>query len=226
MSSPLVAGFNPHFQIGLDVAARRCLVVGGGHEALDKTQRLLDAGAHVVVVTRSAAPKLQALAAAGRIELRLRAFRRTDLRRTRLVVNTAVGDPRIAARVWRSARRRKVLINTYDTPSQSTVAMAALVKSGHLRISVSTSNASPALAGKLRRGLTLLFDDTFDDYLEALGRVRRYLRESEPDRARRIALLQELVADFRIAGELHYPEGWRLRMQEILEPSTSQPAPR
>ena len=37
------------FQINLDVKDRPCLVVGGGEEAADKANRLLEAGAKVTI---------------------------------------------------------------------------------------------------------------------------------------------------------------------------------
>ena len=39
------------FQINLDVKDRPCLVVGGGEEAADKANRLLEAGAKVTFVS-------------------------------------------------------------------------------------------------------------------------------------------------------------------------------
>ena len=42
------------FQINLDVKDRPCLVVGGGEEAADKANRLLEAGAKVTIIS----PKL------------------------------------------------------------------------------------------------------------------------------------------------------------------------
>ena len=148
------AEFNPHFQVGLDVAGRRCLVIGGGDEAGDKTGRLLEARAEVLVV----APQLKNLrlrewAAAGRIRHRPRRYRPTDLRHAHLVLNTVRSDAALCRRVFAQARRRRIPINTFDLPRYSTLAMAALVTCGHLRVSISTSNAAPALASRLRRDL-------------------------------------------------------------------------
>lgn len=152
------AEFNPHFQVGLDVAGRRCLVIGGGAEAGDKTGRLLQAGAAVVVVAPELNAELRAWAAAGRIRHCPRRYRRGDLRGAVLVLNTVRSDAPLCRRVFAQARRRRIPINTYDLPQYSTVAMAALAACGHLRVSISTSNAAPALAGRLRRDLETIFE--------------------------------------------------------------------
>ena len=49
---------NPLFQVGLDVLNRTCLVLGGGREAEEKTDRLLDAGARVVLLATDLTPAL------------------------------------------------------------------------------------------------------------------------------------------------------------------------
>ena len=208
-------GFNPHFQLGLDVLGRRCLVVGGGDEAADKTERLLAAGATPLVVAPDANATLREHGTAGRILLRPRPFRGSDARGVALIINTARDDRRLVDRVWRAARRHRVPINTFDTPDRSTVAMAAQVARGHLRISVSTSNASPALAGRLRAELARLFDDELEEYLAALGEVRAVLREREPDPAKRRRLLTELVDGVSIEGRLRLPADWRDRVATL-----------
>ena len=154
------AEFNPHFQVGLDVAGRRCLVIGGGAEAGDKTRRLLEARADVLVVAPELNRELRQWTAAGRIRCRPRRYRRRDLRGAHLVLNTVRSDDTLCRRVFAQARRRRIPINTFDLPRYSTLAMAALVTCGHLRISISTSNTAPALAGRLRRDLETILGET------------------------------------------------------------------
>ena len=147
------AEFNPHFQVGLDLAGRRCLVIGGGAEASDKAGRLLEAQAEVLVVAPVVNAPLQDWAAGGRIHHQRRRYRNSDLHGVHLVLNTVRSDAALCQQVFAQAQRERIPINTFDLPRYSTMAMAALVTCGHLRISISTSNAAPALAGRLRREL-------------------------------------------------------------------------
>lgn len=207
---------NPYFQVGLDVRDRPCLIIGGGREAADKGGRLLEAGGRLKVVSPRLVPPLQAWAAEGRLQYLPRRWEPGDLDSVFLVLNT-VRDPELARQVFALAGERQLLINTYDQPEFSNLGMAALVHPGHLRLSISTSNASPALSRRLRQDLEKLFDGEFAEYLEQLARVRQRLREREPDPKRRIRLLRGLVKDFRLEGKLHYPENWREKVRELLE---------
>ena len=210
------AEFNPHFQVGLDVAGRRCLVIGGGAEAGDKTGRLLQAGAEVLVVAPELNRELQEWAAAGRIRHHPRRYRRRDLHGVHLVLNTVREDAALCRSVFAQASRRRIPINTFDLPQYSTLAMAALVTCGHLRLSISTSNAAPALAGHLRRDLEqLLRGSELELFLDALGQTRQLVRQRVASAAERRALLRGLVDGFQLTGAVQLPPAWRRRLSTV-----------
>ena len=209
-------GLNPLFQVGLNVQGRTCLVLGGGDEAQDKGGRLLDAGARVVLVSPEATPALAAWAGAGRLEWRRRPFEPADLDGAFLVVNTVRGEPATAQSVFAQAVGRGILVNTYDDPARSHFGMAALVAAGPLRVSISTSNASPALASRLRQDLESVFGDQFVAYLEGLARVRAHLKATEPEFAQRRRLLRSLVAEAKLEGTYRLPPDWRGRIEAVL----------
>lgn len=213
MSSP---SQNPYFQVGLDVATQSCLVIGGSQEAEDKACRLLDAGATLVVVSPRVTPRLESLAQENRLLWHRRGFQMDDLAGVHLVVNS-VEDTALAEQVYERACQDRLLINSYDQPTYSNFGMAALVHPGPLRISISTSNASPALASRLRQDLEQLFDEEFVEYIDQLSRVRQHLRQQMTDRAARMELLRSLVADFRLEGGLRYPEDWREKLAGLLD---------
>lgn len=217
IGTPEGTEFNPHFQVGLDVAGRPCLVIGGGGEACDKTGRLLAARADVLVVAPELHPELAALHAAGSIRCRRRKFRDSDLRGVHLVINTVRSDRTLCATVFASAQRRRILINTYDLPHYSTLAMSALVTCGHLRISVSTSNAAPAVAGRLRRDLAevLAGDPDLEQYLDMLGRIRILAKQRIGNPGERRALLRGLVDGLRLHGTIELPRNWRHQLATV-----------
>ena len=232
------AEFNPHFQVGLDLAGRRCLVIGGGTEAGDKTGRLLQARAEVLVVAPELHPRLQEWSAAGRIRHRPRRYRRGDLRGVHLVLNTVRADAALCRRVFAQACRRRIPINTFDLPRYSTLAMAALVTCGHLRVSISTSNAAPALAGRLRRDLETILRAPADgagqargdvseleQFLDALGQVRKLAGRRLASAADRRALLRGLVDGFRVTGSVQLPPAWRRRLGAVRTELERQPEP-
>lgn len=206
---------NPYFQVGLDVLEQPCLVIGGGREAEDKAGRLLAAGARLTLVSPSATPALAEWAAAGRLTYHRRCFAEGDLDGVFLVLNT-VRDSALTARVHALALMHKALINSYDNPAYSNVGMVALVQPGHLRLSISTSNASPALSRRLRQDLEEIFAGEFAAYLDRLAEVRQRVRAKVADRETRFALLRALVSGFRLEGTLRYPADWKRRVEALL----------
>ena len=214
---------NPYFQIGLDVMGRHCLVVGGGAEAEEKSARLLEAGARVWIVSPDLTEQLKVWHEDGRVGHRARLFEPSDLEGVLVVMNTLEGNPEMAREIYELASERGILINTFDNPTLSNIGMAALVHPGHLRISISTSNASPSLAARLRAGLDDICDDEFVDYLDCLGRVRTHLKSSVSDRKQRVELLRSLTDGFRIAASLSYPEDWRQKASALLSSSGTSP---
>ena len=206
---------NPYFQVGLDVMEQPCLVIGGGREAEDKAGRLLAAGARLTVVSPSATPALVEWAAAGRLTHHPRRFVERDLDGIFLVLNT-VRKSALTTRVFKFALAHKVLINSYDNPAYSNFGMVALVHPGHLRLSISTSNASPALSSRLRQDLEEIFDEEFTSYLDCLAEARQRVRTKVADRETRFTLLRSLVSGFRLEGTLRYPADWKRHVDALL----------
>ena len=231
IGTPEGTDFNPHFQVGLDVAGRSCLVIGGGGEACDKVGRLLAAHAEVLVVAPELQAELAALHADGRIRWRRRRFRDSDLRGVHLVINTVRSDRDLCSSVFATAQRRRIPINTYDLPQYSTLAMAALVTCGHLRISISTSNAAPALASRLRRDLSDLLDADGEvaEFLAALGEIRTLAKQRIADAGERRTLLRGLADGVHLRGAVDLPTDWRQRLAaraaELRERATRLPPP-
>ena len=208
---------NPGFQVGVDVRGRRCLVIGGGTEAADKSGRLVSSGARVAVVSPTLCPPLRQLLDEGLVEYCQRNFSETDLDGAFVVVNTVSDDSDLTARVYELACRRSCLINSFDQPAFSNFGMAALVAPGHLRVSVSTSNASPSLARRLRQDLEAIFaNDEFVEYLDRLGQVRLHLKKAVENPQRRAELLKSLTSGFSLEGVLTLPDSWRDKVETAL----------
>ena len=130
----------------LDVAGRRCLVVGGGAVGLEKAAGLLACGARVTVVS----PELDEGFARARRRVASRArYRRRDLEGAFLVI-AATSDRAVNERVHRDAEARGMLCNVADVPDLCNFILPAVHREGPIAVAVSTGGASPALAKRLR----------------------------------------------------------------------------
>lgn len=206
---------NPGFQISLDVRGRSCLVIGGDEEAVEKIERLLDAEAKVTVLNPTLHSALRKLTASGKIVHRGRTFRTTDVQGgVTLVANTLRNDSDLAKLLFDLAKTERFLVWSIDQPELSTVMMPAIVRRGHLRMAISTSGASPALAKALRQDLELIFDDEFGECLNWLGSVREELRKEELSENKRRERLQQMVEGVRVNGKIELPKAWVEKTQE------------
>ncbi len=195
------------FQINLDVKDRPCIVVGGGGEATEKTKKLLDAGARVTVISPNLSDELKVLAASARVLHRGRRFKASDVDGgIWLVINTVRTDDILSRDLYNLAKQKGFLLCSTDQPDCSTFTMPALVARGPLRIAISTSGVSPALAKRLREDLEPLFDERFEVFLEWLDAYRTHLMATEPHIEKRQQLLRDAVAKVKLHAKIEFPK--------------------
>jgi precorrin-2 dehydrogenase/sirohydrochlorin ferrochelatase len=168
------------FPLFLKLDGRRALVVGGGNIAALRVQQLVRAGAMVTVISPEAGAEMEALARAGSIVLVRRGFERTDLSQRCFVVIAATNDPAVQQAVSEEAERLGILCNVVDNPGCSNFYTPAVVERGDLKIAISTSGRSPALAGKLRQYLEEAVPENAADLTQTVGLLRSKLRLEIP----------------------------------------------
>ncbi|MGE0642741.1 MAG: bifunctional precorrin-2 dehydrogenase/sirohydrochlorin ferrochelatase [Nitrospira sp.] len=199
---------NPGFPLVLDVRGWPVVVIGGDEEASEKSQRLLDSGARVTVISPTLNESLRHLAASGKVIHRARFFRDADLEHTILILNTMRGDRDFAQMLLVKSREKGVLLWSVDYPEASSVTMPAVVAVGHVRIAISTSGMAPALSGFIKEDLEHILTGEFVDFVEWLGQLREQAKANEPDAEKRRALLREALDGFRFLGRVQYPKVW------------------
>ncbi len=208
---------NAGFQLTLDLEGRQCLVIGGDEEAVEKVNRLLEAGAKVTVVNPTLHVELRKLTASGKIIHRGRTFRSSDAQGVVLILNALKDDLALAKSIFELAKTERCLVWSMDLPEYSTITMPALVKRGNLRLAISTSGTAPILAKVIRQNLESIFDEEFEQFLDWLGVLREELKNTENSDLRRRERLTEAINGFQIMGELRYPNSWKLSSEEQVE---------
>lgn len=207
---------NPGFPLVLDVRGWPVLVIGGDEEAAEKSQRLLESGARVTVLSPTLNEPLRLLAASGKIIHRGRLFRETDLEHAILILNTIRGDRDFAQMLSTKAREKRVLLWSVDYPEASSVTMPAVVATGHVRVAISTSGVAPALSGFMKEDLERILDAEFIEFVEWLGHLREQAKTTESDSEKRRALLHDALDGFRFLGKVRYPKVWLERRTETV----------
>ena len=158
-----------HYVACLDLAGKRCLVIGEGAIADEKTAALAACGAEVVVA-ETYEPAL--------------------LDEVWLVV---VADPKQGGRVYADATARNVFCNVADVPEQCSFILPALHRRGPITVAVSTGGASPALAQWLRDRFAVQVDFEHEQLAYELRRIRPWVKRNFHTYAERREYFRERV---------------------------------
>lgn len=208
------------YPVALELAGRRCVVVGGGAEAERKVRGLLEAEGTVVVVDPDLTAGLTGLSRRGEVAHIARPYSRGDLDGAFLVI-AATEDRAVRAAVFAEAEATGVLCNAVDDIPHCHFAVPSIVRRGELLLAVSTGGRAPALAKRLRRRLSREFDWEYAALVDVLGQVRA---ETLPERtvdfaiwAQRWAAALEEEADLLALVAAGDVEAARGRMRAHLE---------
>jgi uroporphyrin-III C-methyltransferase / precorrin-2 dehydrogenase / sirohydrochlorin ferrochelatase len=168
----------------VDLAGRRCVVLGDTELAAEKAEGLRLAGAEVVWQRRPFSPG--------------------DFAGAWLAID-ASGDAVGNAAAHAEAEREQVLLNVVDVTDKCVWIAPAIVRRGPLQVAISTAGESPFLASTLRARLERWLGEEWGPFTSLVGRVRRRLRArgvplAEQTRVYR-GLLRPEVRDLLRGGE-------------------------
>jgi precorrin-2 dehydrogenase/sirohydrochlorin ferrochelatase len=165
----------PFYMACLKLTGRRCLVVGGGAVGLEKVEGLLACDGQVTLVSPSAIPELEHLAAEGSIIWERRSYRAEDLEGAFMAI-AATGDTDINVRVYEDAERRAMLVNVVDVPPLCNFILPAVFRSGPLAVAISTAGASPALAKRIKRQIAEEYGEPYAVLAGLLNEARGWAK--------------------------------------------------
>jgi siroheme synthase-like protein len=181
-----------YYPVLLDLAGKRCLVIGGRWSAEERVRGLLDAGAQVTVRHPELRPALQPLWSAGRIAWDARDYEAGALDGYFLAVS-ATHDAELNHRIREEAESRGVLFSAVDDIPNSRFIYPAIHREGDLIVAVSTSGRSPALASWLRDRFAGELGPEYARFLEILGVLRPEVAARFPEFETRKRLWQRIV---------------------------------
>ena len=174
----------------LDLAGRRCVVVGGGAVGCEKAAGLLACDAAVTVIS----PRLHASFADLDVEWLPRGYRTGDLDGAFLVI-ASTSDPEVDSLVFRDAEELGKLCNVADVPELCSFILPAVHREGTIAVAVSTGGASPALAKRLRSQIAELVGPEHAELAEELRAMRPGVKERFPTYEERRDYFEEIVAE-------------------------------
>lgn len=228
----------PPYPVGLRLAGRRVVVVGGGSVCQRRLPTLLTAGARVVVVSPQVRPAIEAMVAAGEVTLLHRRYRPGDLEGAWYALATT--DHRdVNAAVVAEAEQRQIFCVRADDAIQGSAWTPASGRHDEVTVAV-TSNRDPRRSAAIRdsvlkalrdgrladphrpvpeSGVVLVGGGPGDPELVTLA-GRRALFEADvvvADRLAPRALLDELPPQVEIVDVSKLPRGRSTSQQAINE---------
>jgi precorrin-2 dehydrogenase/sirohydrochlorin ferrochelatase len=178
----------------LDIAGRRCVVIGGGQVATRKVASLLECGADVQVISPRLTPALEAASARAAVSVERRPYQPGDLRGA-FVAIAATDSAAVNARVAAEAQATNVLVTVCDDPAASTITGMATVRRGQVSVSIGTNGESPALSRLVRDEIEHLLTPEYAVLLQLIAAERQAARgQSIPADRWRSAVTPDLLA--------------------------------
>ncbi len=165
------------YPVSLNLAGKRCIVVGGGKVATRKTLALVAAGACVTVIAPQLTSQLAQLRDRGLVDHLPRRYQDGDLAEA-FVTIAATDDPATNLAVAIEARRHRALVNVADDASLSDFSVPAVLRRGDMAIAVTSGGNSPAMAGWVRDRLAELLPVEYEELLSVVAHVRAQMAAS------------------------------------------------
>jgi siroheme synthase-like protein len=181
------------FPVLLELAGRRCVVIGALPIREGKVESLLGGGAtDVLVVSTAPSDHLDELELLEGVQIARRTWTSADLAGAFLVI-AHDAEPGERSRLSAAARRAGALVNIVDDIPACDWAMPAIVRRGELLIAIGTGGASPALARKMRKRLEAEYGPEWAEVLRVLREVRAETMPLLPDFRHRSARWREAL---------------------------------
>ncbi len=162
-----------YYPIFVNLARKKCLVVGAGQVGRRKINTLASCGADEVLVLDIDPLNAECAEIAGNPNVRFecRPFSHADLD-GRFLVIASTSSEALNWEISRECQKRGLLCNIVDQPEKCSFIVPALYAQGDLTIAVSTGGGSPALARKIRKGLHAFFGSEYGAFLTLMGTLR------------------------------------------------------
>lgn len=175
-----------------NLSGRRCVVIGGDHEAERKAHELVDCNAAVEVVAPEATRRIAASDAAGSLTWHRRDYVEGDLKDAFLAIVSETNPARTAP-IYKEAMAEKVLFNAMDDVDHCTFVAGSVVRREQLVVAISTSGAAPALSVRMRQEMEDRYGPEFATFLRIMKALRAPMAATYPEFKTRKRLWYEIV---------------------------------
>ncbi|MCX8150701.1 MAG: bifunctional precorrin-2 dehydrogenase/sirohydrochlorin ferrochelatase [Candidatus Bathyarchaeota archaeon] len=193
--------------IDFKIVGKHVVIIGGGAEGYRKTTDFLEAGASILVVSKSFSEKIKQLAQKDRIKLRQEEVQSavtflSNVNPKPDIIVAVTNNHQLNAELVKFSKSRRWMVYAPDNPEESDFTLPAVTKVGDIQIGISTGGKSPVMASVLRRRIENLV--TYEDLLQVKlqNHIRKTLRHKVQEQKIRKELLYSIVENLEIKKAL------------------------
>ena len=194
------------------------MVIGGGSESYRKTQSFIDSGAKIWVISKDFSTGIQKLGEEKKV-----ALLKTEVQDAKAFVDSlnpkpdvflaATDNSELNLELVKAAKSVGCMVYAVDNPALSDFILPAVAHVGDVKIAVSTSGKSPAMARALRERIEEMIQPEDLLEIELQSQIRSILKEQVSDPNVRSKLLNEILNNDNIKQVLK--EGKLREAQEM-----------
>ena len=178
------------YPVNVEIKDMEITIIGGGDVAYRKCKNFLAFDKCVKVVSNNFIDKFSELK--DKIEIIEDVYKEEYIKNSFIVV-AATNNKEINQKIGIYCRNNGKLVNVVDDIDLSNYTVPSYVKRGDLLISISTGGKSPSLSSKIKRELEEKYDDSYEEYIDLLGKMRKDIISNTEDIMLRKKKLNELV---------------------------------
>lgn len=181
-----------YYPIMLNITDKTCIIIGGGNVAYRKIVSLLEYNARIIVISSNIDQKIKKLNDENKLEWISRDYKTGDIDNACLLF-AATNNKQANQEIYEEAWLKNIPVNIVDAPDLCNFMIPSKIERGDLTITVSTGGKSPLLAKKIRQELEKKFDNSYADFLNLMGELRRISIAEITDKNKREDLYKEIV---------------------------------
>ena len=178
------------YSINLELDKFEVVIIGGGEVAYRKCKNFIDFNKKVKVIAPKFIKEFQGLR--DKVELIEDIYKEEYIKDSFIVV-AATNNKDVNKAIGEYCNLNNKLVNVVDSIELSKYTVPSYIKRGDLLISVSTSGKSPSLSRKIKEDLESQYDDSYEEYINLLGEVRRKIIAQVDDATIRRNLIKNLI---------------------------------
>ncbi|ADV46848.1 precorrin-2 dehydrogenase/sirohydrochlorin ferrochelatase family protein [Nitratifractor salsuginis] len=183
-----------YFPAFFQLEGKRILLVGGGHIAAEKLEKLLDFCKEITIVAAEVSEPVATMAREHCLTLLVRPYRSGEALEYDLVI-VATDTVELHRQIFEETRKARVLVNSVDDTRYCDFIFPSYVKRGDLTVAFSTSGASPAFARQIRRWFEQVLPEGVEGFLAQMRKLRSELPKGKERMERFERMAKEYVKE-------------------------------